>query len=93
MGQMVDPVIPCQGITNKNLLHLGLSGKFFRPEETHPAGGGGGKGRRRSEADGSDSTGELHGGKVCAAVSRSGVRHRRSGVGWAQSKAEEHVIV
>ena len=33
MGQAVDPVLPCIGITSKNLLHLGLSGQFFRPEE------------------------------------------------------------
>ena len=34
--------------------------------ETHPAYGGGSKGRRRSEADGGDGTGELHGGGVLA---------------------------
>ena len=33
MGQAVDPVLPCRGITSKNLLHLGMSGHFFRPEE------------------------------------------------------------
>ena len=34
--------------------------------ETHPAYGGGSKGRRRSEADRGDGTGELHGGDIMA---------------------------
>ena len=75
-----------------SLLDLQLQ---FSTGKTHPADGSGGKGRRRSEADSSDGTGELHGG-----MGASGSGGDREAVfvivspalRWAK-KAEEHVIV
>ena len=87
----LDPAIPCQNITD-NILSFALNHR-----ETHPAYGSGSKGRRRSEADGGDGTGELHGGDVMAPMLggslSTGGKPCSSVVGCAEKWDQKHVLV
>lgn len=87
----LDPAIPCRIITD-DILSFALNQR-----KTHPAYGGGSKGRRRSEADGGDGTGELHGGGVLAPMLggslSTGGKREAVFVGCAEKWDQKHVLV